>query len=377
MTHSVKLTAQSPTIAEINLSAFHENVRALKKAAGNSMLLAVIKTNAYGHGTVQIGHEAVRAGAERLGVTTVEEGALLRESGITVPIHVLSSIMMEQAPDAVAYELTVSISSIKLAKAISKETCEQGKTTPVHLKIDTGLHRFGIETDETSDFCKLCYNLPGLDWEGIYTHFSSADEGDWVTTEKQFELFNQTVSTLKSEGYTFPFRHVGGSTIAIERKDMHLEIVRSGIALFGYQPEPHQRDLISLKPVMSLKSKIINVRELPPNTPIGYGGTHKTKSTDKIAVIPIGLGDGYQRSLSNKGEMLVRGKRAKVVGTITLDQTLIDVTHIDGVREGDEVVIMGHQGDEQILAREIAGWMGSIVDEVLASIMERIQRLYV
>ncbi|MGP4105772.1 alanine racemase [Virgibacillus sp. L01] len=377
MSYSLTMTSGSPTIAEVNLGAFNENVRTLKKAVGNSMLMAVIKTNGYGHGSVPIGREAVKAGADRLGVTTVEEGALLRESGISVPIHLLGSIMPEQAADAVFYGLTASVTSMKLAQAISDEATREGKTIPVHLKIDTGLHRFGISPCEASNFCTSCYNLPGLQWEGVYTHFSSADEGDWKTTEQQFDLFIDTVVNLRNQGFEFPIRHVGASTVAIERKDMHLDMVRSGIALFGYPPELHQRDLISLKPVMQLKSKILHVRELPPNTPIGYGGCYVTTTAEKIAIVPVGHGDGYQRALSNNGVMLVRGQRAGIVGTISLDQTVIDVTNIPNVSEGDEVVMMGNQGGEEILAREIAGWMDSIVDEVLSSLMERIRRVYV
>lgn len=371
------VTSGSPTVAEVNLAAFNENVRTLKKATEGSMLLAVIKTNAYGHGTVPIGREAVNARADRLGVTTVEEGALLRKDGLTLPIHILSSILPEQAAEVVANKLTASISSIKIAHAINKEANKQREIVPVHLKLNTGLHRFGIDPDNSIEFCKSCYHLSNLEWEGIYTHFSSADEGDWETTEQQFLLFSNTVSKLKSKGFEFPIHHVGASTIAIERKDMHLDMVRSGVALFGYPPELHQLDLISLKPVMRLKSRILNVRELPPNTPIGYGGSYITALTEKIAVVPIGHGDGYRRVLSNKGEMLVKGKRAKIVGTISLDQTLIDVTHIPNVREGDEVVIIGCQGGEEILAREVAGWMDSIVDEVLSSLMERIRRVYI
>ncbi|WP_240510100.1 alanine racemase [Virgibacillus profundi] len=375
--YSLTITSHSPTRAEVDLSAFKENLQALKKAAKNSMLLAVIKTNAYGHGIVPIGRKAVDNGAERLGVTTVEEGALLRENGINVPIHILSSIFPERAADIVTYDLTASVSNPQLLNAISQEAVHQKKNASVHLKIDTGLHRFGIEPERAVDFCNSCYHLPGLIWEGIYTHFSSADEADWVTTEKQYALFMETVSKLEGQRFTFPIRHAGGSTITIERSDMHLDMVRPGIALFGFHPASRQQNLISLKPVMKLKSKLLHVRELPPKTAVGYGGSYVTDTTKKIAVVPIGFGDGYQRGLSNKGEMLVRGKRAQIVGNISLDQTLIDVTHIPNVTVGDEVVLLGKQKDEEITARDLADWMDSIVDEVLASLMERIRRVYV
>ncbi|WP_164667910.1 alanine racemase [Virgibacillus doumboii] len=371
------LTANSPTIAEVDLAAFKENIRTFKQVAADSMLMAVIKTNAYGHGTVPIGLAAVEAGADRLGVTTVEEGALLRENGITVPVHILSSVLPEQAADIVTYDLTASVSSRKLANDINNEAKKQHKTVPVNLKIDTGLHRFGIEPKKAIQFCESCYHLTSLNWEGIYTHFPNSDEGDWELTEEQFALFLDTVSNLNDHGYNFPIRHVGASTIAIERKDMHLDMIRPGAALFGYEPASRQRDLISLRPVMTLKSRLLSVRELPPNTPVGYGGSYVTSSHEKIAIVPIGHGDGYKYALSNKGEMLVNGKRARIVGTISLDQTVINVTGIPDVRAGDEVIVMGSQGGDEISAKDIAEWMESNVDEVLSSLMERIRRVYV
>ncbi|MEN1967475.1 alanine racemase [Lentibacillus sp. N15] len=375
--HAKSQNSNNPTIAEINLHHFEENLVNLKTVAMNSELLAVIKTNGYGHGIVPIGHAAIRAGAERLGVTTVDEGVLLRNSGIDVPIQLLSSITLNQVEAVVSHQLTASISSSKIAKAISQQAVKQRTTVPVHLKINTGLHRFGIDPNQAVDFCQSYFMLPGLSWEGIYTHFSSADEGDWETTEKQFSLFMSTVTNLSRHGFHFTLRHVGGSTITMERKDMHLDMVRPGIALFGYYPNKRQQELVILKPVLTLKSKLLHVRELPPHTPVGYGGEYVTKTTEKIAVVPIGHGDGYQRILSNKGEMLVRGKRARVVGTISLDQTLINVTGISDVQEGDEVVLIGKQENDHISANDVADWMNSIVDEVLAGLMGRITRIYV
>ncbi|TFJ94219.1 alanine racemase [Lentibacillus salicampi] len=376
MPHPATLTSNGPTIAEVDLNAFQENVRTLKGFIENSRFMAVIKTNAYGHGVVPVGRAAVRAGADCLGVTMVEEGAQLRASGIDVPIHILSSIMSWQAADAVAYDLTSSVSSLDLTNALSREAVRQEKNHPVHLKIDTGLHRFGIQPEEAIEFCRDVYDLPGLDWEGIYTHFSSADEGKWVRTEEQFALFMETIAKLNAHGYDFPIRHAGASTITIERKDMHLDMVRPGVALFGYPPEHRQENMISLKPVMSLKSRLLHVHELPPNTPVGYGGSYVTSDNEKIAVVPIGHGDGYHRALSNNGEMLVGGRRAPIIGEVSLDQTLIDVTAVPDVRAGDEVVLMGNQEADSISARDVSDWMGSIVDEVLAGLKERVERIY-
>ncbi|WP_174614359.1 alanine racemase [Virgibacillus ihumii] len=378
MRQTARITSHNPTVAEVDLGAFHENVRNIKKRIhDDSMLMAVIKTNAYGHGVVPIGKEAVKAGADRLGVTAVEEGAALRESGVDVPIHLLGSITFEQAGDVIEYELTPFVASTELAKTISAEAIKRNVTLPLHVKMDTGLHRFGMEPGEVLSFCETCYDLPGISWEGIYTHFSSADEGEWEKTEQEYQLFHDTVAELESNGFHFPIKHVAASTITLERQDMHLGMVRPGIALFGYAPAPRQRKMVRLKPVMRLRSKLVRVRELPPETPVGYGGSYVTKKKEKIAVVPIGLGDGYHLALSNKGQMLVRGQRAGIVGSISLDQTLIDVTNIDGVSEGDEVIVMGRQGDNEILAPQIADWMGSNVDEVLASLMMRVQREYI
>ncbi len=340
------LTTCGPTKAEVDLTAFRDNVKAFKNIAvdSDSRLMAVIKTNAYGHGVVPIGHAAIEAGADRLGVTTVEEGALLRENGIDVPIHILSTIMPAQATDAVTYDLTVSVSSSELAEAIHAAAVSQEKTAPVHLKLDTGLHRFGIAPEYAREFCRSCYHLSGLFWEGIYTHFSSADEGLWETTEKQFSLFMDTVLDLNECGYNFPIRHAGASTIAIERRDMHLDMIRTGVALFGYPPEVRQQGMVPLKPVMALKSRILHVRTLPPNSSVGYGGNYVTSGYEKLAIVPVGHGDGYKRALSNKGEVLVRGKRAAIAGEISLDQMIINVTHISDVQEEDEVVLIGCQG---------------------------------
>src|SRR5699024_8325913 len=220
-------------------------------------------------------------------------------------------------------------------------------------------------------------SLPGVTFEGIYTHFSEADEAKWEITENQYKMFQRTVNELEEEGYLFPVKHAGASTIALERPDMYADMIRPGISLFGYSPDARQKNILPLQPVLQLKSALIRVRKIPKNSGVGYGAGFITNRDSKIAVVPIGLGDGYSRSLSNKGEVLVRGMRAPIIGTISLDQTFIDVTDIPGVTEGDEVVLIGKQGDDEITARDVATWMGSIIDEVLAGILERVQRVYV
>ncbi|MDY7043587.1 alanine racemase [Virgibacillus sp. M23] len=373
----VNTLAASHTIAEVNLTAFRYNIIMVKKQLKNCMMMAVVKTNAYGHGIVPIAQEAIQAGADRIGVTSVEEGSLLRQCGIHVPIHILPPITSSQAKDVVYHHLTATISSVDIAESISKMAVRQQKRMPVHLKLNTGLQRFGIEPNDALSFCKACYHLPGLSWEGIFTHFSSADEGDWSTTENQFHLFTQTTKKLHEAGYSFPVHHVGASTIAIEREDMHLDMVRTGIALYGYTPDRRQDKLISLNRVLSLKSKLIHIRSLPPGSSVGYGGEYVTKANEKIGVLPIGHGDGFKRLLSNNGLVLVKGQCVPIIGTISLDQTFVNLTAIPNVHEGDEVVIIGSQHEQIISARDIADWIHSNIDEVLASLMSRIKRVYV
>lgn len=365
-----------PTVAKIDLTAFKENIDTFQQRLENTMLLAVVKTDAYGHGILEISRAAIEAGVDRLGITSVEEGIFLRENGVKVPVQLLSAALPEQAEDIVAFDLIASVSTKHFAQELSEAAAKQDKIARVHLKIDTGLHRFGIEPEQAIEFCNDCYDLPGLEWEGIYTHFSSADDRDWGTTENQFALFMDTVFELKQEGFIFSIHHAGGSTIAIERPDMHLDMIRPGIALFGYHPAPDQEHIITLKPVMKLTTKILQIKKIAGDTPVGYGGNYRTKSSEVLAVLSIGHGDGYKRGLSNKGEVLVKGKRAKIVGTISLDQTMIDISDISNVSEGDDVILIGNMENEIITAREIAYWLNSIVDEVLSSLMARITRIY-
>lgn len=378
MLEHATLSAYRPTIAEVNVAAFRQNIKQFKRLSGENVhLLAVVKTNAYGHGLLRMCEEAVVAGADRLGVTTVEEGALLREKGVTCPIHLLASVMPEQAKDVAVYDLTASVSSDRFIQQLSQVAVEAGNKIPVHLKIDVGLHRFGLDPADALAFCKEHQSLPGIDWEGIYTHFSQADEAAWAVTERQFDRFRETVQQLEEAGFVFPLKHVGASTIALERQDMYGDMLRPGIGLFGYVPEVRQMNILPLQPVLQLKSALISVRTIPENDGVGYGATFRADKARKMAIVPIGHGDGYSRSLSNRGEVLVHGKRAPIIGTISLDQTFIDVTGIPDVKEGDNVVLIGKQGDDEISARDVALWMGSIVDEVLAGLLERIPRVYV
>lgn len=370
------LSSRYPTVADVSLKTFRNNIKEVKSYARDVKILGVVKTNAYGHGLVEMSKAAIEAGVDRLGTTSVEEGKLLRDNGVNLPIQLLCSIIPEQAEDIVQYDLTASVSTEVFMHRLSEEAVKQEKDAFVHLKIDTGLHRFGVQPEEASKFCERCYHLPNIKWEGIYTHFSDADEGNWKKTEHQYFLFMQTINDLEAKGYSFPIHHVGGSTITIERPDMYLDMIRPGVLLYGYPPDKRQQDKIKVNPVLKLSTKILQIRTLKQGTPVGYGGSYVTKGEETLAVLPIGHGDGYQRALSNRAEVLVKGKRAEVVGTISLDQTIINITNIPNVEIGEEVVLIGEMGGDVITGQDVAGWMDSIVDEVLASLMDRIPRKY-
>jgi alanine racemase len=352
------------------------NVKILKSLCMGKYFMAVLKADAYGHGSVEVAKEVLKAGVDRIGVSLVEEGAHLRHSGIKAPIQVLSALSAEQAEDIIDCDLISSVSGIGFVRKLSSMAQERKKKAIVHLKIDTGLHRFGVLPDHAFQFCKETFRLPNLEWEGVFTHLSDADNGDWKLTSDQVYLFEETLRDLAGSGFIFPIKHVGGSSIAIERPDMHFDMVRPGISLFGYCPSTRQEKLVSLQQVMQIKTKITQIRSVEPLTKVGYGGGYRTEGWTRIGTLPIGFGDGYHKAFASHGVVLVQGNRCKIAGSISLDQTLIDLSPVPEAREGDEVVILGKQGDEIITGREMATWMDGVPDQVVACLTRRMRRVY-
>jgi len=373
----IELKAYRPTVAVIKLRALRKNVESLKSLSRGKLFMAVLKADAYGHGLLEIAREVLRSGADRIGVSLVEEGAILRDSGIKIPIHVLSAVSPDQAQDVMDYDLISSVSDIEFIRKLSSVAQSRKRKAKVHLKIDTGLHRFGVLPDRAFQFCSEAYGLPNLEWEGAFTHLSDADNGDWKRTLDQVSLFEETLKDLGQRGFSFPIKHVGGSSIAIERPDMHFDMVRPGIALFGYCPSPRQEKLIKLSPVMEIRTKIIQIRRVGPHTRVGYGGIYRTDPETRIATLPIGFGDGYHRAIAGYAVGLVHGKRCKIAGSISLDQTLMDLAPVPEAREGDEVVLLGAQGNERITGWEMAGWMNGIPDQVISCLTKRMPKTYI
>jgi alanine racemase len=368
-----------PVWAEIDLKALENNVRELRRVINpDAQMMAIVKANGYGHGVEPVSRVALQSGASWIGVALLQEAIMLREKGINAPILILGYTPIEDIKDVIRNDISQTIFTWEDALAAASTADQMGKKARVHVKIDTGMGRLGFKANpETVDIIYRLAHLPGLDVEGIYTHFATADESDKTFVEEQFARFQQLLKQLAARHVYIKWRHCANSAAALDLPYTHLDMVRPGIAIYGHYPSAYVRqDLVNLTPVMTLKAKVAFVKEVPEKCSISYGRTFCTKEKTNIATVPLGYGDGYSRLLSNRGEVLVRGRRAPIVGRVCMDQLMIDVGRIPGVQQGDEVVLLGSQGDETITVDELAGHMGTINYEVLCLISERVPRIY-
>lgn len=367
-----------PTFAEINLDNFIFNLNQLKNKLGaNTKLMAVIKANAYGHGALKISRVALNNGADSLGVALLEEAMELKEEGINAPILVFGYISSFDLEKAIERKIRQTVFSYQQALSISRAALNQNKEALIHIKIDTGMRRIGFWPERKSlEEIEEIYRLPGIKVEGFYTHFACAEKEDKSYTQEQMHRFLTFIKALKEQGFEPGLLHTANSAALIDLPSTHLDLVRPGIALYGLYPSFVQCEKIELKTVLSLKSEIIQLKVVPAGSGISYNHTFRTSHQSIIATLPIGYADGLNRRLSNKGEVLVKGKKVPIVGAICMDQCLIDVSSINDVEVGDEAVLLGAQGREIITADEIADRLGTISYEVLTSISNRVPRLY-
>ncbi len=362
-----------PLWAEVDLDAIAYNVAGLKRRIGaGPELLAVVKANGYGHGAVPVARTALEAGAQRLGVACLDEAVQLRRAGISVPIVILGHTPVWQAKGLVECKVTPTVDTKQLALAVARFSTERGVITPVHLKVETGMNRFGLTPNEVVDFAQFLRTLPGLNMEGLYTHFARADEADKTFTWQQFNLFLSVAERLP----WVSCRHVANSAAILDGPQMCLDMVRPGISLYGCYPSSHVSKSVQLQPALSLKSRIVRLHDLAPGETVSYGGTWVTQEATRIALVPCGYADGLPRILSNMGSVLVDGRRAPIVGRICMDQCIVDVGHVPQVALGDEVVIIGKQGEEQIAIEEVASLASTINYEILCGISPRVPRVY-
>jgi alanine racemase len=372
----------------IDLDAIKKNIQNLKKLTNKtSKFMAVIKADAYGHGAIQVARTVVKNGADWLGVARLNKAAELRQAGINVPILVFGYIHPCQAALINDLDLVATVYDLEMARALSSKAKLFKKPVKVHLKIDTGMGRMGMIIDKNLDGkttrkqtlkqIETMVRLPGIDINGIYTHFAAADHKDRTYTNLQIEIFASLLEDLNKKGIDFEIRHAANSAGIIEFPQSHFDMVRAGIAIYGLYPsEIISQSKIKLLPAMTLKSIVTAVRNVGKSFYVSYGMTHKTQNETWLASIPVGYADGFSRLFSSNGTVLVKGCRAPIVGRVCMDQTMIDVGNIPNVTTGDEVVLIGSQGDETIGADELATRINTIHYEIISGLTPRVKRIY-
>jgi alanine racemase len=364
-----------PTWLEVDLEAIAHNVRRVVEMVGPAVVvLAVLKADGYGHGAGQVARTALNNGAGYLGVASINEGAALRRSGIEAPILVLGYTPAWQARELVLNELTATIFDLDVAQALNRAARELNGRVCVHVKVDTGMGRLGLLPDQVLPLVLELQSLAHLVLEGIFTHFSVAD-ADPGYTRWQLDRFRQVREALAREGIEIPLAHAANSAAILSLPESHLGMVRLGLAMYGLHPSERVPCPPDFRPALAFKTQIAQVKTLPPGSYVSYGNTYQTSSAQRIAVIPVGYADGFRRAPRHWGHVLVRGQRAPIVGRVCMDQTMIDVTAIPHVRQGDEVVLIGQQGEAQITAEDVATRLGTINYEVVSEILARVPRV--
>lgn len=366
-----------PTVAEIDLDALAHNYRQLRqRLAPSVMFLAAVKADAYGHGAVPISKRLEELGVDLFGVATVEEGIEIREGGINRPILIMGGIYQDEVEELVRYRLTPMVYRLETAETLSATAGAMGKKVPVHIKVDTGMGRTGVLYEETPAFLNRLMGLEHIVIEGVASHFATADDEDTSFAQEQLRRFAWAIEEFKKMGVNPLHYHIANSAALFNLPAAHLTLVRSGIMLYGSYPAPSLMKKVSLRPVMSWKSRIADLKKVPEGSSISYGRTFFTRRPSLIAAVPVGYGDGYNRLLSNRGEVLVQGRRAPVVGRVCMDWTMVDVTDVPGVEVGGEVVLMGRQGGQEITSEEMGEWIGTISYEIFCSVGKRVPRIY-
>ncbi|HKZ57673.1 MAG TPA: alanine racemase [Thermodesulfovibrionales bacterium] len=380
-------------VAEIDLSAIAHNLETLKKITKNRTVIAVVKADAYGHGSIEVSKRLIQEGVSYLAVAYTGEAIHIRNAGITAPIIVLFDC--QDIEDFFDFNLIPVIHDITTALAISRKAIEKKRKLKIHVKIDTGMGRLGLSSDHIIEDLLNIADMEGIELSGLMSHFSDADLSDRSYASVQLERFNKIRETLFKKLNQKIFSHIANSAAVLTFKDAHLDAVRPGLMLYGYSPmsknakcgmrsaelyselQTPNSELQDLIPAMRVKTNVLSIRYLPSNFPISYGRSFVTKRQSKIGVLPIGYADGYNRLFSNNAEVLVGARRVPVAGRVCMDLTMVDLTEVIDVKEGDEVVILGQQGNESITAYELADKAGTIPYEILTSLGSYSRKEYI
>lgn len=362
------------TRAIIDLGAISHNVAAIRRKIGDQKgLMAVVKADGYGHGAVEVSRTALRSGADSLAVAIPEEAQQLREAGIEAPILVLGLIQPDEAWKVVNSRSDQTVSSIALLEALDWEAGKASTQVNVHVKVETGLGRIGLEPHDAAAFLRRARTYRNLKVAGLFSHFSAADERDKTFSRHQLQLFEEAMREIEHAGIELPQRHMANSAATLDLPESYYDVVRPGLIIYGLYPSAEVSHSIDVKPAMTLKTRICYLKTVPPGTPISYGRTFVTRKQTRVATLPLGYGDGYRRALANKGEVLVRGRRVPVMGRICMDMCMIDVSDMPDVQAGDEAIVFGGG----LPAEEVAAKIGTINYEVVTTVGKRVPRVYV
>ena len=368
-----------PAWLEINLDNYEHNIKLIKGLlCKKTLLTAVVKADAYGHGAVEISKKALESGADRLAVAVLDEAEELRKSDLPkIPILILGWTPKEQYERVIEHNLIQTVYDYQDVLALNEAAEKMNRKAKIHIKIDTGMSRLGIKPEQGIEFVKKVNELSNIIIEGIYTHFSSADENNKEFTFQQFNIFKDLISKLKESGISIPIKHAANSAAIIDMPELQMDMVRAGIISYGLWPSNEVKRKIDLKAVMSLKSRLAYVKTVEEGTPISYGRTYVTEKKSRVGTIPLGYADGYSRLLSSDFEVIVKGKKVPIIGRICMDQFMVDLSGINSVEKGDVVTLLGEDNGEEITADEMAEKLNTINYEVVSSFTKRLPRVYI
>jgi len=365
-----------PTHLSIELKRLTENYNAIQNHVGDAIVMPILKANAYGHGLVEVGKHFAGIGVKYIGVAFLEEGILLRESGVDTPILVLGGILGTQVPEFLRHNLSLTASSIEKLEQVDQVAESLGVKAKVHLKIDTGMERIGVHYYSAKPFLEASLTCKHTMIEGFFSHFANADAADLTSAKLQLERFNEVTRFFEDRSHPMPLRHMANSGAVLQLPESYFDLVRPGIMLYGVYPSDEVRHTVEVVPAMSWSSRVVYFKVVKPNHPVSYGSTWQSDHMVRIVTIPVGYGDGYFRNMSGKAEVIIREKRYPVIGTICMDQFMVNIEW-DSAYNNDKVILIGESENERITIEDLAEWAGTVPYEILTNINTRVPRVYI
>ncbi len=365
-----------PTYVEVDLARLRRNFQAIRRRVGEAKIMVILKANAYGHGLLEVAPHVVDWGAEYIGVAVLEEALLLRQAGIRTPILVLGGVWGNQIPNFIEHDITITASSVEKLEHIEQAAEALGKRAHVHLKIDTGMERIGVHYYSAETLLEASLRCRHVVVEGIYSHFANADAADLTSAHLQLERFQEVLRFYERRSLPFPLRHMANSGAILQLPEATFDMVRPGILFYGVYPSDEVQRTVQVEPALTWRSRVVYFKVVKPGHPVSYGWTWQSDRLTRVVTVPVGYGDGYFRSMSNKAHVLIRGRRYPQVGRICMDQMVINIGW-ESAFNGDVVTLVGQDGDERITVEDLAAWAGTIPYEILTNINTRVPRLYI